>query len=200
MLKLKSVTKKLFKDVGLSDITVGRDNSGYISLVGVECNKPVLTIGSIQVGTKLSKVESEIVINEYIIPTLDKYAEDIRMYVDRTKHLAKNLIEQEELYKTLKSTSNLTSSITNSKNPAEISAMFFSHTESYNDIKISVNEGTGMLSIDMRTRMDLVDKVVKDTMINWDRCETYRNSFRSNKLEQARLEELKASLTASCSF
>jgi hypothetical protein len=78
--------------------------------------------------------------------------------------------------------------------------MFFSHTESYNDIKISVNEGTGMLSIDMRTRMDLVDKVVKDTMINWDRCETYRNSVRSNKLEQARLEELKASLTASCSF
>jgi len=78
MLQLKSKTAQLFKDAGLEELTVGRDSKGYIALIGKECNQPILSIGSIQVGNKLSKAEADIVINEYLTPALTTYKTDIR--------------------------------------------------------------------------------------------------------------------------
>jgi len=85
MLKLKSETKQLFIDAGLEELTVGRDTKGYLSLIGKECNQPILSIGSVQVSNKLSKVESEIVINEYLTPTLTTHAKEVRAYLDMRK-------------------------------------------------------------------------------------------------------------------
>ena len=73
MLNLKNETKELFKKAGLENFTVARNNSGYLVLVG-ECGKSLAEITNFTVGSKLTKKEREICIDDYITPALAKNA------------------------------------------------------------------------------------------------------------------------------
>ena len=62
---------------GLSDLTVSRSDQGYVQLVGRACQKPLITITSINVSNKLTAKEREIIMDDYIKPAIDKYKDDI---------------------------------------------------------------------------------------------------------------------------
>jgi hypothetical protein len=72
MLILKSTVKDIFTKAGLEDFTVGRDNAGYLNIVG-PCGKSLVSITNFSIGSKLTKAERDICINEHIIPVLDAH-------------------------------------------------------------------------------------------------------------------------------
>jgi len=81
---LKSAVKDLFKKAGLEDFTVGRDSAGFLNIVG-PCGKSIVSITNFPVGSKLSKMEREIAINEHIIPVLDMHSKSILDLIVKNK-------------------------------------------------------------------------------------------------------------------
>jgi len=76
MLILRNQTKELFDKAGLGEFTIGRNSSGYLAIVG-PCSKPIVSITNFSVGTKLSKAERDITINDYLIPALAAHSKII---------------------------------------------------------------------------------------------------------------------------
>ena len=72
MLQLKSQVKELFDKAGLGEFTIGRNPMNNLAIVG-PCGKAIVEVTNFSVGTKLSKTERDISINEYIIPTLNAH-------------------------------------------------------------------------------------------------------------------------------
>ena len=77
MIILKSNIRKMFEDAGLGEFTIARNNTGNLSLVG-PCGKELIAITNFPVGTKLSKEERTIAIEEYITPMLTEHSATIR--------------------------------------------------------------------------------------------------------------------------
>ena len=73
MLQLKAATKQMFIDAGLEGFTIGRNNQNNLAIVG-PCGKDIVEVTNFPVGTKLSKVERDIAISDYIEPTIIKHA------------------------------------------------------------------------------------------------------------------------------
>jgi len=73
MLQLKSQTKELFDKAGLGEFTIGRNELNNLAIVG-PCGKSIVEVTNFSVGTKLSKDERTIAINEYLIPTLNAHS------------------------------------------------------------------------------------------------------------------------------
>jgi len=73
MLQLKSQTKELFDKAGLGEFTIGRNSLNNLAIVG-PCGKAIVEVTNFPVGTKLSKDERNITINEYLIPTLKAHS------------------------------------------------------------------------------------------------------------------------------
>ena len=84
MLNLKNETKELFKKAGLENFTISRKQNGCLELVG-DCGKPLVQITNFSVGSKLTKKEREICIDDYIQPALTKHSKSILELVDAKK-------------------------------------------------------------------------------------------------------------------
>ena len=76
MLILRNQTKELFDKAGLSEFTIGRDSVNNLAIVG-PCAKSIVSITNFAVGTKLSKAERDITINDYLIPALTAHSKII---------------------------------------------------------------------------------------------------------------------------
>ncbi len=76
MLILRNQTKELFDKAGLSEFTIGRNSANNLAIVG-PCAKSIVSITNFAVGTKLSKAEREITINDYLIPALTAHSKII---------------------------------------------------------------------------------------------------------------------------
>jgi len=69
MILFRKETEKILKDNGFSeDITVSRIDR-HIWLVG-ECDKQIVQVSDLEVGNKLSKVERELLIEDYLYPNV----------------------------------------------------------------------------------------------------------------------------------
>jgi len=97
MLILKNELKDEFKRVGLDEITVSRDNNGYLWLAG-SCGKKIVRITDFSVSSKLTKTERKIATENYILPTIAKYASDIKDMIDSKEEADKTyeIIEAEK--------------------------------------------------------------------------------------------------------
>ena len=73
MLELKNQVKQLFEDKGIPELTVGRSSQGFLTVIGKECGQPIMTISQVEIPSKLTKATRNIVINDYLIPALDKH-------------------------------------------------------------------------------------------------------------------------------
>jgi hypothetical protein len=88
MLILKNEIKEVFKTLGMPEgLTVTRGagrGPKFVSISG-QCGEPILTITKVEVGAKLTKVEREILILDYIVPALTVNKEAILDYIKLRK-------------------------------------------------------------------------------------------------------------------
>jgi len=101
MLMLKNEVKDLFKKAKLDDFTVGRDNSGYLNIVG-PCGKPLVPITNFSIGAKLTKAEREICIDDHIKPVLAAHTKTILDLIDAKESEAILLDASNVIIKTAK--------------------------------------------------------------------------------------------------
>ena len=82
MLVLKNKIEAIFKELGMPEnLTVTRDkHTRFVSISG-QCGEPILTITEVEVSAKLTKAEREILINDYIVPTLTANKKAILDYI-----------------------------------------------------------------------------------------------------------------------
>ena len=80
MLTLRSETKQLFADAGLPEFTIGRNTLNHLAIVG-PCGKPIVEVTNFPVGSKLTKGEREITINDYLTPILLEHAKVIQAMI-----------------------------------------------------------------------------------------------------------------------
>jgi len=73
----KRINEELDK-AGLPELTVLRDDNGQLNLVGRECAKPVMKLSSMPIGKKLSAVERNILIDDYILVLITKHLKDLK--------------------------------------------------------------------------------------------------------------------------
>ena len=90
MLELKAQVKELFQDAGIPELTVSRGINGYLTIVGKECGQPIMTISQVEIPAKLTKATRSIVIDDYLIPALDKHTVDFINLI-KTKKTVKAL-------------------------------------------------------------------------------------------------------------
>jgi hypothetical protein len=88
MLILKKEIKDIFKSLGMPEgLTVTRGagrGANFISISG-QCGAPILTITKVEVGTKLTKTEREILIDDYIVPAIKNNKKNILKYIEKLK-------------------------------------------------------------------------------------------------------------------
>jgi len=71
MILLRKQAEELLKEAGFDErLTVSRVEK-YVYITG-QCGKPVMRVSDLEVGNKLTKVERNIIIEDYLIPLLDK--------------------------------------------------------------------------------------------------------------------------------
>jgi hypothetical protein len=80
LLLTKDVNEEL-KKAGLKQLTIIRNDSGYVEVCGRKCHKPVMTFGTIKVGTKLTKEEREVLKEDYIFPLITEFKKDFLAYI-----------------------------------------------------------------------------------------------------------------------
>jgi len=102
MIILKKEVNNLFKEKGIEELTVGTNSKGNITIIGKDCGQPVMTLHNIKVKVTLTRKVREIVIEDYIKPTLDRYLDDIKMYIDLRKKLKQTDSELEKMKNTIK--------------------------------------------------------------------------------------------------
>ena len=102
MIILKKEVNNLFKEKGIEELTVGANSAGNITIMGKDCGQPVMTLHNIKVKVTLTRKVREIVIEDYIKPTLDRYLDDIKMYIDLRKKLKQTDSELEKMKNTIK--------------------------------------------------------------------------------------------------
>ena len=85
MLILKNEVKELFESYGmLEGLTVSRGQDKFVSICG-KCGEPVLTITSVEVGSKLTSKERKILTEDYITPAMGANRDAILEYVELKK-------------------------------------------------------------------------------------------------------------------
>ena len=91
MILLRKQADELLKEAGLDErFTVKRvDKCIYLT---EQCGKPVVKVSDLKVGTKLSKIERNIIIKDYLVPLLSK-KELLNIYID----LGNSIREQNEM-------------------------------------------------------------------------------------------------------
>jgi hypothetical protein len=80
----RDINEELDK-LGLSELTIIRDESGTIQLAGKECSKPVTPVSTIKVGKKLTIAERAILTDNYIMPMLTTYWKTLQDLIITTK-------------------------------------------------------------------------------------------------------------------
>ena len=73
----KRINEELDK-AGLPELTVLRDDNGQLNLVGRECAKPIMRLSSMPIGKKLSAVERNILIDDYVLVLITKHLKDLK--------------------------------------------------------------------------------------------------------------------------
>ena len=73
----KRINEELDK-AGLPELTVLRDDNGQLNLVGRECAKPIMKLSSMPIGKKLSAVERNILIDDYVLVLITKHLKDLK--------------------------------------------------------------------------------------------------------------------------
>ena len=73
----KRINEELDK-AGLPELTVLRDDDGQLNLVGRECAKPIMKLSSMPIGKKLSAVERNILIDDYVLVLITKHLKDLK--------------------------------------------------------------------------------------------------------------------------
>jgi len=73
----KRVNEELDK-AGLPELTILRDDNGQLNLVGRECAKPIMKLSSMPIGKKLSAVERNILIDDYVLVLITKHLKDLK--------------------------------------------------------------------------------------------------------------------------
>ena len=81
MILLTKSINELLKANGLEDLTITRDDSGYIAICGKACLRPVMTFTSIKVGTKLTAAEREIMEEDYLKPLIETHAAKLKTFI-----------------------------------------------------------------------------------------------------------------------
>jgi len=61
----------------LQELTVVRTEQGTLSLVGRECGKEILNFSSMPISKKLTVAERDILMDDYIMPTITKHGLDL---------------------------------------------------------------------------------------------------------------------------
>ena len=84
MIILKNEVKALFKEFKMPEgLTVNR--VGKFIVVTGQCGEPILTITKVEVGAKLTKIERELLISDYLRPAITEYRDAILAYVKLKK-------------------------------------------------------------------------------------------------------------------
>ena len=92
MILLRKQAEELLKEAGFDErLTVSRVEK-YVYITG-QCGKPVMRVSDLEVGNKLTKVERNIIIEDYLIPLLDK-KDLVNAYIS----LEDSIREQNELF------------------------------------------------------------------------------------------------------
>jgi len=73
----KRINEELDK-AGLPELTVLRDDAGQLNLVGRECAKHIMKLSSMPIGKKLSAVERNILIDDYVLVLITKHLKDLK--------------------------------------------------------------------------------------------------------------------------
>jgi len=97
MILFRKEAEKILKDYGFSeDFTVSRIGK-YIWLVG-KCGKEIMQISDLEVGSKLSKTERELLIEDYLYPNIIMKKAKLDKLIDLEKKI-KHIKEQLEIIK-----------------------------------------------------------------------------------------------------
>jgi len=92
MILLRKQADELLKEAGFDErLTVSRIDK-YVYIVG-QCGKPVMRVSDLEAGNKLTKVERNIIIEDYLIPLLDK-KDLVNAYIS----LEDSIREQNEMF------------------------------------------------------------------------------------------------------
>ena len=70
MILLTKEVNTLLENNGLNELTISRNEDGFINLVGKDCHNTILTFTTMKVSSKLTKLEREILINDYILKVI----------------------------------------------------------------------------------------------------------------------------------
>ena len=85
MILLTKTINKVLEDAVLSELTVTRSSEGTLQLVGRECGQSILLLSSMPISKKLTVVEREILIEDYIMPLITKHRKDLASLVTLMK-------------------------------------------------------------------------------------------------------------------
>jgi hypothetical protein len=81
MLIFKKIAEEYLETQGFDKLSVSRNGYGFIQIVGKVCEKPVAVFMQVPVSTKLTKMEREILMDEYLKPYVTSYAKELREFV-----------------------------------------------------------------------------------------------------------------------
>ena len=76
ILLTKTINAELDK-AKLPELTVQRTEAGTLALVGRECGKQIINFSSMPISKKLSVAEREIMMDDYLMPTIYKHGKDL---------------------------------------------------------------------------------------------------------------------------
>ena len=199
MILLKNEVKDIFTKYGLDNFTVGRNSNGYLDLVG-DCGKPLVQITNFAIGSKLTKKEREICIDDYIIPTLSKHAASVKKLIDAKKDefdkqeiLNLEIKKQEKKYK-------VNFDIADNVYYRSNKILYYSDKKE-NIENISMNKHIDeklKVSIDIveKTNFKIVEKIINQMYIDYETLELKLDTLKkaielSNKTQKDLTEECK---------
>ena len=81
MILLTREINEVLASHGLDMLTIARADNGYVELVGKACKMPIMTLGHIVVGNKLTKLERDIIKDDYLCPAIIKYSKELHAVI-----------------------------------------------------------------------------------------------------------------------
>jgi len=150
MILLRQQAEKLLREAGFDErLTISRVEK-YVYITG-QCGKPVMKVSDLEVSSKLSKVEREILINDYLIPLLGN-KDKVNHYITLEEQLIETDKEMKETasklnvnvntpyYSSDKSTTFITSY--HDAECKRFSVSIMDNTESLDDVEIDIHNAT----------------------------------------------------------
>jgi hypothetical protein len=192
MILLRQQAEKLLREAGFDErLTISRVEK-YVYITG-QCGKPVMKVSDLEVGSKLSKIEREILINDYLIPLLgnkdkvNRYITLEEQLVETDKKMRETASKLNVSINTPYYTSDKGTTFVTSYYDAEckrFSVSILDSTESLDDVEIDISDATprkikDLLSKQLHGLVENVDLVrqlfLKKTAIEEEQSELQKD-------------------------